>query len=56
MAEAQGGDVFLLLPRVLLEGGASVDGCEVVCFDLPAVEHVVGRVRALEGEESCRTM
>ena len=46
MADARGGDVFLLLPRVLLEGGLLVEGREVVGLDLPIVGRLLERVRA----------
>ena len=44
MANGAGGDVFLLLPRVLLEGGASMTGLRVESLGLFAVERLLERV------------
>ena len=56
MVDKGGGDVFLLLPRVLLERGVSVDGCGVEGLGLPAVRRLLERVRAEGGGELSRTM
>ena len=51
MANEAGGDVFLLLPQVLLEGGASTDGFGVGGLGLPIVERLLEQGRAeLRGE------
>ena len=51
MANEAGGDVFLLLPQVLLEGGASMDGFGVGGLGLPIVERLLEQGRAeLRGE------
>ena len=44
-------DVFLLLPRILLEGGAFTNGFSVRGLDLAAVKHLVERVLAEGGGE-----
>ena len=49
VVDAGGGDVFLLLPRVLLEGGALVDGYRVVKLNLLAVGRMLGWVRVEGG-------
>ena len=46
MANGAGGDVFFLLPRVLLDRGASVDGFGAEGLSLLAVERLLERVRA----------
>ena len=56
MVDVEGGDVFLLLPRVLLEGGASVDGCGVVGLDLLVVRCLLEWVQAEGGREPSNTM
>ena len=56
MADGASGDVFLLLPRVLLEGGTSTDGLGVEGLDLFAIEHLLERVQAEGGGELLRTM
>ena len=56
MVDAGGGDVFLLLPRVLLEGGALADDRRAVGIDLPAVGRLLERVRAEGGGELSKTM
>ena len=43
MANEAGGDVFLLLPQVLLEGGASTDDFGVGGLGLPIVERLLER-------------
>ena len=49
VVDTGGRDVFLLLPRVLLEGGASVDDHKVVNLDLLAVGRALGQVRVEGG-------
>ena len=56
MVDAGGGDVFLLLPRVLLERGASVDGYGVVGLDLLIVGRLLERVQAEGGGELSKTI
>ena len=56
VVDAGGGDVFLLLPCVLLEGGAMVNGCKVVNLDLLAVGHMLGRVWAEGGGMLLKTI
>ena len=56
MADKGGGDVFLLLPRVLLERRVSVDGGGVEGLGLPAVGRLLERVRAEGGGELSRTI
>ena len=56
MANEAGGDVFLLLPQVLLEGGASMDGFSVGGLDLATVERLLNRVEAEGTIEILRTM
>ena len=51
-----GGDIFLLLPRVLLERGASVDGCGAAGLGLPVVGRLLEWVRAEGGGELSKTM
>ena len=51
-----GGEVFLLLARVLLEGGASVDNRGVVSLDLLVVGRSLERVRAEGGGEPSKTI
>ena len=52
----RGGNVFLLLPQVLLEGGASTDGHGAAGLDLPMVGHLLKLVRTEGGEEPYKTM
>ena len=49
VVDQAGGDAFLLLPRVLLEGGASKDGLGVEGIGLLAVERLLERVRVEGG-------
>ena len=56
VADKRGGDFFLLLPRVLLEGEASIDGRGVVGLDLLAVGCLLEQVRAEEGGELSKTI
>lgn len=56
MANWAGGDVFLLLPLVLLEGRASMDGFGIRGLDLATIERLLKRVRAKGGRELSRTM
>ena len=56
MVDARGGDIFLLLPRVLLEEGASVDGRRAVGLDLLAVGRLLERVQVEGGGELSKTM
>ena len=56
MADGAGGDVFLFLPRVLLEGGASMDGLGAKGLGLLIVERLLEQVRAEGGGELLRTM
>ena len=56
MADEGGGDVFLLLPWVLLEGGAFMDGRGAAGLFLPAVGRLLERVRAEGGGEPLRTI
>ena len=56
VVDVEGIDVFLLLPRVLLEGGASVDGCEVANLDLLAVGRMLEWVLAKGGGELSKTL
>ena len=63
MADGGGRDVFLLLLQVLLEGGASVDGCgakglglPTVGLGLPTVGRRLKQVRAEGGGEPSRTI
>ena len=51
VVDTGGGEVFLLLPHVLLEGGASIDSCGAVNLDLLAVGRTLERVRAAGGGE-----
>ena len=56
VVDVGGGDVFLLLPRVLLEGGASVDGRGAAGLDLLAIGCLLERARAKGGGELSKTM
>ena len=56
VADERGGDIFLLLPRVLQEGGASVDGCGAASLDLPEVGRLLEQVRVKGGGEPSKTM
>ena len=51
-----GGDVFLLLPCVLLEGGALVDGSRTADLDLLAVGCTLEQVWAERGGELSKTI
>ena len=51
-----GGEVFLLLPRVLLEGRASIDGCEAMNLNLLVVGCMLERVRVEGGGELSKTI
>ena len=52
VVDAGEGEVFLLLPCVLLEGGASVDGCEAMNLNLLVVGRMLERVRVGGGMPS----
>ena len=56
MVDVEGWDVFLLLPRVLLEEGASANSRRAVGLDLPVVGHLLEWVQADEGRELFKTM
>ena len=56
MVDEGGGDVFLLLPWVLLEGGASTDGRGVVGLDLLVIGRLLERVRVEGGGKALRTI
>ena len=56
MADEGGEDVFLLLPWVLLEEGAFMDGYEVVGLGLLIVGRLLERVRAEGKGEPSRTI
>ena len=56
MADVAGSNVFLLLPWVLLEGGASTDGFGVGGLGLPAVERLLEPIPAEGGGELSRTI
>ena len=56
MVDAGGGDVFLFLPRVLLEEEASADGHGAVGLDLLTVGCLLKRVRAKKGGKLSKTM
>ena len=56
MADVADSDVFLLLPWVLLEGGASIDGFGVGGLGLPAVERLLEPIPAEGGGELSRTI
>lgn len=56
MADESGGDVFLLLPQVLLKEGAHVDGRGVEGLGLPVVGRLLERVRVEGGGELLRAM
>ena len=56
VVDTGGGEVFLLLPRVLLEGRASIDGCEAMNLDLLVVGRSLERVRAEGGGEPSKTI
>ena len=56
MVDIGGGEVFLLLPRVLLEGGVSVDSCKAVNLDLLVVGRMLEQVRAEGGEDPSKTI
>ena len=51
-----GGEAFLLLPHVLLEGEASVDGRGVVNLDLLGMERTLKRVWVEEAGEPSKTI
>ena len=48
-------DVFLLIPQVLLEGGASADGHGAASLDLPIVGRLLKWVRVEGGGEHSKT-
>ena len=50
------GDVFLLLPRVLLEEGALVDSRRAADLDLLAMGRILERVRVEGGGELFKTI
>ena len=56
MVERGGKDVFLFLPRVLLEARASILGLRAEGLGLLAIERLLERVRAEEGGEPSKTM
>lgn len=56
MVDTRGGDVFLLLPQVLLDGGVSENGCGAVGLDLSATRRLLERVRDERGEEPSKTI
>ena len=56
VVDAGEGDVFLLLPYVLLERGATVDDYKVVNLDLLAVGHMLGWVWAEGGGMLLKTI
>ena len=56
MVDTGGGDVFLLLPRVLLEGGASVDDRRAIGLGLLAVGRLLKQVHAKERGELSKTI
>ena len=56
VVDVEGGDVFLFLPRVLLEGEVSVDGCGAIGLDLLVVGCLLEWVRAEGGRELSNTM
>ena len=56
MADEGGGDVFLLLPRVLLEGRVSMVGLGAEGLRLHAIERLLEWVKAEGKEELSRTM
>ena len=51
MADEARGDVFLLLPRVLLERGASIDGFNVGGLGLVVVNRLLEQVLTVGGGE-----
>ena len=55
MADVKWGDVFLLLPRVLLKK-ALANGRRAVCLDLPAIGHLLERVQVKGGGELSKAM
>ena len=56
VADEGGGEIFLLLPWVLLEGGVSTDGHGATGLDLPVIGRLLERVRAEKGGELSKTM
>ena len=56
MANGGGGDVFFLLPRVLLEGGVFVVGLGAESLRLLAIERLLEWVKAEGREELSRTI
>ena len=56
MVDVGGGDIFLLLPWVLLERGAPVDGHKAVGFDLLAIKRLLEQVRTEGGGKLSKTM
>ena len=51
MADGAGGDVFLLLPQVLLKGGASTTSLGAEGLGLLVIERLLEQVQAEGGEE-----
>ena len=56
VVDIKGGDIFLLLPHILLEGGASIDGRRAAYLDLLVVGRTLERVRAEGGGELSKTV
>ena len=56
VVDAREGEVFLLLPCVLLEGGASIDSHGAVNLDLLAVGRTLERVLAEGGGKFSKTI
>ena len=56
VVDIEGGEFFLLLPRVRLDGGASIDSREAMNLDLVVVGRMLERVWAEEGEEPFKTI
>ena len=56
VVDTRGGEVFLLLPRVLLEGGAFVDSRGAVNLDLLVVGRTLEQVRAEGGGKPSKTI
>jgi len=56
MVDEGGGDVFLLLSWVMLEGGASMDGRGAEGLGLPVIGCLLERVRVEGGGKALRTI